>query len=50
MNKIIIANDEITLKQIDKTLKVEADKKCEFLNVKLIKIDVLESTNLIIEH
>ena len=50
MNKIIIANDEITLKQIDKTLKVEADKKCEFLNVKLIKVDILENTNLVIEH
>lgn len=50
MNKIIIANDEITLKQVDKTLKLQTDKKCEFLNVKLITIDILENTNLIIEH
>jgi len=49
MNKIVIANDEIVLKQNDKTLKIEFSKKCEFLNVKLIKIDVLEDTNLMIE-
>lgn len=49
MNKIVIANDEITLKQTDNTLKVSSDKKCEFLNVKLIKIEVLKDTQLEIE-
>lgn len=49
MNKIVIANDEIVLKQNDKTLKIESSKKCEFMNVKFIKIDVLEDTNLLIE-
>lgn len=50
MNKIIIANDEITLKQIDRTLKIDKSEKCEFLNVKFLKIEVLSNTKLVIEY
>jgi len=49
MNKIVIANDEIVLKQNDKTIKIDSLKKNDFLHVKLIKIDVLEDTSLVIE-
>lgn len=50
MNKIIIANDEITLKQVDRALKVDVLEMSEFLNVKSMKIDVLENTELEIEY
>lgn len=46
MNKIVVANDEIIEVQTDNKVKVYSDKKCEFLNVKLIKVDVLEDTSL----
>lgn len=49
MNKIVIANDEIIEMQTDNKVKVTANKKCEFLNVKLIKIELFEDTELAME-
>ena len=50
MNKIILGHGEIIEKSLDNKIELTSFDKQNFIDVRILKIKILETTDLVIEH